>query len=90
MVNFTHLPKYSHHCFEQSLHTSFFSHFLRQILFETMVKFIHLADSLHRRLFNQILHTSFLDIFLVYFSVNFESSLPQMLKFYLKLRMLCF
>ena len=46
-----------------------------------MVKFIHLADSLHRCLFNQILHTSFLDIFLVNFSVNFESSLPQMLNF---------
>ena len=48
-----------------------------------MVKFIHLADSLHRRLFNKILHTSFLGIFLDNFSVNFQSSLPQMLNFIL-------
>ena len=48
-----------------------------------MVKFIHLAYSLHRRLFNQILHTSFLDTNFSQFFSQFESSLPQMLNFIL-------
>ena len=53
-----------------------------------MVKFIPLAASSHRCLFNKTIHTSFLDIFLVNFSVNFQSSLPQMLNF--SLNWVCF